>query len=225
MCRGQLQPEMTFTPLPRTFYQSDTVRASQGLLGHFLLRKIGGDWCGGEIVETEAYLVGDPACHAYLRETPRNRSMWGEAGYAYVYRIYGAHYCFNAVCREAGTAEAVLVRAIEPRFGVEMMQNQRVTPVANLTSGPAKLCQALGITLAQDGVPLDATDSPLIIGRNPERDAFCAARGPVTTATRIGITKAADWQLRWYLDGSAHVSRRAAGTTRRARPNAQKRSQ
>jgi DNA-3-methyladenine glycosylase len=199
---------MKFQPLPRAFYETDTVRASQEMLGHFLLRKLDGQWCGGEIIETEAYITDDPACHAYLRETPRNRSMWGAHGNAYVYRIYGAHFCFNAVCREAGVAEAVLVRAIEPRFGANAMQQRRAVDMLQLTSGPAKLCQALEITLALDGTDICDTSSPLIIARNPERDSFCAERGPVITTTRIGITKAADWPLRWYLDGSSHVSRR-----------------
>jgi DNA-3-methyladenine glycosylase len=118
------------------------------------------------------------------------------------------HFCFNAVCREAGIAEAVLVRGIEPRFGIEAMQKRRVTQGKNLTNGPAKFCQALDIDLALDGVDLASPDSPLILARNPERDAFVEARSPLVTTTRIGITRAADWPLRWYLEGSDYVSRR-----------------
>ena len=199
---------MNSEPLPHSFF-ADTVRASQELLGHFLLRKLDGAWCGGEIVETEAYLSDDPACHAYVRETPRNRSMWGAAGHAYVYQIYGAHFCFNAVCREAGRAEAVLVRAIEPRFEIEQMQQRRNADGKNLTNGPAKFCHALDIKLNLDGVDLASHSSPLILARNPDRDAFVAAHSPLVTTTRIGISRAADWPLRWYLDGSIYVSRRA----------------
>lgn len=195
-------------PLPREFYL-DTVHTSQELLGHFLLRKLDGVWCGGEIVETEAYLADDPACHAYLRETPRNKSMWGEAGRAYVYQIYGAHFCFNAVCREVGRAEAVLIRAIEPRFELDKMQARRVAEGRNLTNGPAKFCKALNINLALDGYDLTSLDSPLILARNRDRDSFLAARSPLVTTTRIGISRAADWPLRWYLGGSDFVSRRA----------------
>lgn len=214
----EFQPLPELQPLPHSFYATDTVVASQQLLGHFLLRKLDGQWCGGEIVETEAYVTDDPACHAYVRETPRNRSMWGAPGNAYVYRIYGAHFCFNAVCRAAGVAEAVLVRAIEPRSGSDAMQLHRVAENRNLTSGPAKLCQALNIDLSLDGVDICATHSPLMIARNPQRDAFCAGRGPLVTTTRVGITKAADWPLRWYLDGSAHISRRVARLPRSSAP-------
>ncbi|HEX8550225.1 MAG TPA: DNA-3-methyladenine glycosylase [Abditibacteriaceae bacterium] len=203
---------MKFEPLPAAFFAADTVVASQELLGHFLLRKLDGEWCGGEIVETEAYISDDPACHAYVRETPRNRSMWGAAGRAYVYRIYGMHFCFNAVCRETGVAEAALVRAIEPRFGTGAMQKRRAMTGKNLTNGPAKFCQALGIDLALDGADLASPDSPLLLARNPERDKFVAARAPLVTTTRIGITRAADWPLRWYLGGSDYVSRRAPKT-------------
>lgn len=201
---------MKHEPLPAAFYENDTVAVAQELLGHFLLRRLDGQWCGGEIVETEAYLADDPACHAYLRETPRNRTMWGRPGRAYVYRIYGAHFCFNAVCREAGVAEAVLIRALEPRFGVELMLARRPVEPKGLGSGPAKLCQALDITLELDGAAIDHIESPLIIASNADREQFCAARSPLVTAPRIGVTKAADWPYRWYLDGSAHVSRRIA---------------
>lgn len=199
---------MKFRPLPRDFYNKDTVQVSQNLLGHFLLHRIGDVWCGGEIVETEAYVTGDPASHAFVRETPRNRIMYGAPGHAYIYRIYGAHFCFNAVCREAGVAEAVLIRAIEPRFGLEAMKARRSVDPPMLTNGPGKLCQALGITLAQDGADIAGVSSSLIIARNPNLDEFVAGRAPVVTTTRIGLTKAADWLYRWYLDGSPHVSRR-----------------
>ncbi len=200
---------MTFSPLPRTFYEPSAEVVAPALLGHFLVRRTPEGWLGGPIVETEAYLAGDPACHAYKRETPRNRAMWGEEGRAYVYRIYGAYFCFNAVCRPQGTAEAVLVRALEPQFGLDAMKTRR--PVENprqLTSGPSKLCVAMEIGRALDGLDICGLDSPLIIAQNPEIEALRAARGPLVQTTRIGITLAADWPLRWYLAGSPDVSRK-----------------
>ena len=131
-------------PLPREFYQPSAEVVAPNLLGHFLLRSTPEGICGGVIVETEAYLTNDPACHAYVRETPRNKSMWGEYGRSYVYLIYGYHFCFNAVCGETGIAEAVLVRAIEPTFGAEIMKANRAVPKErDLTSGPAKFCAAM----------------------------------------------------------------------------------
>jgi DNA-3-methyladenine glycosylase len=183
------------------------------LLGHFLLRRLGDEWVGGAIVEAEAYLVDDPASHGYARETPRNRVMYGAPGNGYVYLIYGYHHCVNVVCRPEREAEAVLIRAVEPTFGLERMCEHR--PVArprDLTNGPAKLCSAMAINLSLDGVDLCDPNSPLILARNPEREAFLAARSPVVRTTRIGLTKAADWPLRWYSGGSEFVSKRAKMT-------------
>lgn len=202
---------MTFEPLPRAFYRPDAAQVSPLLLGHFLLRRVGEEWLGGEIVETEAYLVGDPACHAYVRETPRNRVMWGPEGLAYVFRIYGGYFCVNAVCQTQGVAEAVLIRAIELRFGLEAMrQNRVVAKDVELTNGPSKLCIALEIASAQNGLDLTTPDSALLIARNPDRAAFLASRAPEVRTTRIGLTRAAHWPLRWYLGGSKSVSKRGA---------------
>src|SRR5678816_1353713 len=113
-------------PLPASFYDPSAELVAPRLLGHFLLRRnANGTWAGGPIVEAEAYLANDPACHGFRRETARNRSMYGPPGRAYVYFIYGNYFCFNAVCAHAGMAEAVLVRAIEPTFGEEWMQKNR----------------------------------------------------------------------------------------------------
>ncbi len=200
---------MNFDVLPRDFYQPSADLVAPDLLGHFLLRKVENEWVGGEIVETEAYLVGDPACHAYVRETPRNRVMWGDFGFAYVFRIYGGYFCVNAVCQEKGVAEAVLIRAIEPRLGLETMRTLRpVVKDRDLTNGPSKLCIALGISGAQNGLDLTELESPLIIAHNPDREAFIELNSPTIQTTRIGLTRAADWPLRWYLGGSKSVSRR-----------------
>jgi len=208
-----------FTPLVRRFYAPGAKVVAPRLLGHFLIRRTPDGYCGGAIVEVEAYLTGDPAAHAYAGLTDRNRMMFGPPGHSYVYFIYGNHYCFNAVCQPVGTAEAVLVRAIEPLFGLEILHACRVVakPV-QLTNGPGKLCAAMDIGRELNGVDLCESESPLIIARNPVIKRFLAARGPVVTTTRVGITKAASLPLRFYLGGSEYVSgRRVAGKIRQTR--------
>lgn len=202
-------PSMDFTPLPPDFYAPSAEVVAPGLLGHFLVRSTPQGPAGGVIVETEAYLADDPSCHGFRRETPRNRSMYGPPGRAYVYFIYGNYYCFNAVCQPCGVAEAVLVRAIEPGFGTAWMRRQRPVKVDfDLTSGPAKLCLALDIERDFDGVDLCAADSPLFIARNPQAAALRRRQGPIITTTRIGISVAEHLPLRFYLCGSGYVSRR-----------------
>jgi DNA-3-methyladenine glycosylase len=196
-------------PLEEEFFLPSAEAVAPLLLGHWLVRNTPSGMSGGVIVETEAYLAHDPSCHGYKRETPRNRAMYGPPGRAYVYFIYGNHWCFNAVCRPAGVAEAVLVRAIEPAFGLEWMQsNRRVASALDLSNGPAKFCAALRIDRSLDSVNLCDQESPIFIAKNPERERLLEALGPVTTTTRVGITKAADWLLRFYLGGSRYVSRR-----------------
>ena len=198
-----------FQPLERDFYLPGAEVVAPLLLGHFLLRRVDGEWLGGEIVETEAYLTDDPACHAYRRETPRNRAMWGEHGHAYVYKIYGGYLCFNAVCRREGIAEAVLVRGVEPTFGLDKMCELRsVARDIDLTNGPSKLCIAQSIGFDLNGADLCSAQSDLIIALNPRREEFLALRGPIIQTTRIGLTRAADWPLRWIVSGSKSVSRR-----------------
>jgi DNA-3-methyladenine glycosylase len=196
-------------PLPRSFYAPSAEVVAPLLLGHFLIRNTPAGPCGGIIVETEAYLANDPACHGYRRETPRNRSMYGPPGHAYVYFIYGNHYCFNTVCSPPGVAEAVLVRAIEPALGEEIMRSRRpVYRPHDLGNGPAKLCVALDIDRRLDGVDLCAADSPIWVARNPDLKPFLRARGPRITTPRVGLTQAADLPLRFCLAGSLYVSRR-----------------
>jgi len=200
---------MKFVPLPISFYRPSAAEVAPALLGHFLVRNTPHGLCGGAIVETEAYLVDDPACHGYGRETPRNKPMYGPPGHAYVYFIYGNHWCFNTVCAPVGVAEAVLVRAIEPLFGIELMRAAR--PVADdvqLTNGPAKFCEALQIDGTMNGTELWRDDAPVYIARNPQKRRFLTERGALITTTRIGITKAADLALRFYVAGSKYVSRR-----------------
>jgi DNA-3-methyladenine glycosylase len=164
------------------------------------------------IVETEAYLCDDPACHGAPGLTRRNRTMFGPAGYAYVYLIYGCHHCINAVCQPKDIAEAVLIRAIEPRWGIEqMIENRETEEIRQLGNGPGKLCRALGINQAMDGVDLCDRRSEVFIGSNPGRAGALELAGPIIATTRIGITKAAALPLRFYLKGSEYVSRKAKG--------------
>jgi DNA-3-methyladenine glycosylase len=196
-------------PLPREFYAPSAETVAPRLLGHLLVRRTPSGSCSGIIVETEAYLVGDAACHGAPGPTARNQVMFGESGHAYVYLIYGLHYCVNAVCRPPGTAEAVLIRAVEPLDGLPLMQRHR-GPQAKpqlLTNGPARLCQALAIDRTLDGVDLCDPESELLIAENPSAAGFRCEHGPVITTTRVGITKAAELPLRFYLKRNRFISR------------------
>jgi DNA-3-methyladenine glycosylase len=158
------------------------------------------DGVGGVIVETEAYDGEDPASHAYGGPTLRNRAMFGPAACAYVYRSFGLHWCLNFVCLPAS---AVLVRALEPRFGIDIMQQRRgLLDIRRLCSGPGRLSQALAIDNALDGRPLDAQPFRLILRGEPV---------PISIGTRIGITRAAETPWRFGLQGSPFLSRRFHG--------------
>jgi DNA-3-methyladenine glycosylase len=199
-----------FRPLPWSFYEPAADAVAPKLLGQLLIRNTPAGPCGGPIVEVEAYLIGDPASHAFNGQTARNRVMWGPPGHGYVYFIYGNHWCFNVVCLPPGTAEAVLVRALEPAIGLEQMQSRRqVRFPYELTNGPGKLCAAMGIDRTYNGVDLCDENSPLFIARNPALKSFLRRRGPLVTTTRVGIVKAAELPLRFYLGGSEFVSRKA----------------
>ena len=189
-----------FKVLRRSFFEPSADVVARELLGHYLVRHTASGPAGGVVVETEAYLVDDPASHGFHRRTDRNRSMYGAPGRAYVYFIYGNHYCFNAVCRPEGMAEAVLIRALEPRFGLPWMQARRAGRGDHqLTNGPAKLCVALDIDRSLDGVDLCDKHSAVFLARNQDRDELCETRGPMDVTPRIGITKAADRLLRFVL--------------------------
>jgi DNA-3-methyladenine glycosylase len=194
-------------PLPPAFYDRDTEVVARELLGAVLVCESLDGRAAGRIVETEAYLgEHDPACHAAVGETARTRWLYGPPGTAYVYFIYGAHWCFNAVTRAVGLPSAVLVRALEPVQGADLMRARRGTPRhdRDLANGPGKLCAALGVTGEHNGLALD--QPPLCI-----RADMTIPDEEVLVTPRIGITRAADWPLRWVVKGSAYASRGLRG--------------
>jgi DNA-3-methyladenine glycosylase len=181
--------------LGREFFAGSVHDVAPRLVGATLLV----DGAGGTIVEVEAYHPEDPASHAFRGRTPRNASMFGPPGHAYVYRSYGIHWCLNLVCEEEGTAAAVLLRALEPEHGLERMRERRRTDNPRLLcAGPGRLCEALAVTGAHDGAALD----------EPPFELRARARQVEVVATpRIGITRAADLPWRYVLAGSRFVSR------------------
>jgi DNA-3-methyladenine glycosylase len=172
-------------------------------LGHVLVSEVGGRKTAGRIVETEAYLGrDDPASHGYqARRTRRNASLFERPGTAYVYFTYGMHWCLNAVTEREGVPAAVLIRALEPLDGLPTMRRRRHGRAdRELCSGPAKLCQALGVTGREDGLPL--TRGRLRIVRQGSRHRYA-----IIVTPRIGISRAVDWPLRFLIEGSPWVSR------------------
>jgi DNA-3-methyladenine glycosylase len=181
--------------LTRAFLNRSVHEVAPDLIGVTLLFA----GCGGPIVEVEAYDHTDPAAHSYRGQTARNAVMFGPAGYAYVYRSYGLHWCLNLVCEPAGLAAAVLIRAIEPTVGIARMRRRRgVTDERLLCSGPGRVCEALGITSAHNGLPLDELPFELFARDKPVE---------VVVGVRIGITKAVDKPWRYGLKGSRFLSK------------------
>jgi len=198
-------------PLPPEFYVGDTREVARRLLGCLLVCESPAGIAGGRIVETEAYLVGDPANHSFRGRTARNAPMWGAPGRAYVYLTYGMHYCFNAVTAPEGVPEAVLVRALEPLIGIDLMQARRPgATLRTLTSGPARLTAALGIGPEHNGTDL-ARGPVRILAPNGMPSP---PPGPILAAPRIGVHAAQEEFWRYFLAESPYVSRR----DRRARP-------
>jgi DNA-3-methyladenine glycosylase len=182
-------------PLPRSFFARSVHTVAPDLIGATLLFK----GVGGVIVEVEAYHHTDPAAHSFGGRTERNAVMFGPPGYAYVYRSYGIHWCLNFVCEPEGVASAVLIRALAPTHGLAVMRRRRgVTDERLLCSGPGRLSEALGITDAQYGLPLD----------NPPFEIFARADDvEVAVGPRIGLTKAIEHPWRYGLSGSRFVSK------------------
>src|SRR5438105_12833452 len=181
--------------LKRSFFDRSVHEVAPDLIGAtFLVNGV-----GGIIVEVEAYHHTDPAAHSFRGPTPRNRVMFGPAGFSYVYRSYGIHWCMNFVCEEEGSASAVLIRALEPTHGIAAMRRRRgLHDERSLCSGPGKLTEALGITIAHSELPLDQPPFALH-ARTGKTDTI--------SAVPIGITKAVELPWRYGLKGSKFLSK------------------
>ena len=205
----QDETESLGRPLPRDFYDRPATVVARALLGRVLVRDATEGRVAGLIVEVEAYRgAADPASHAYRGPTRRNAVMFGAPGHAYVYFTYGMHHCLNLVTGREGVASAVLVRALEPRIGIDSMRRRRgVETLERLARGPGCVAQALGLDLADNG--LDVTRPPLWVSdRLPERS------GPIAASTRIGIRVATERPWRFFLRGSRFVSGPGGGLRR-----------
>ena len=190
-----------------SFFRQDTVELARKLLGCLLVHRTPDGAAGGMIVEAEAYVGAiDKACHAYRNRSGRTEIMYHDGGYAYVYLIYGMHYCFNAVTGPEGEGNAVLIRALEPLIGLDLMQQRRNTKnVRHLCSGPGKVCQALGITKNEYGLDLCAADSPLRLIRYryiPDAQIVATPRINVAYAE-----EAAAWPWRFYVKDNLYISK------------------
>jgi DNA-3-methyladenine glycosylase len=207
----QRTPLPETVPLPREFYDRDPITVARELLGKLLIRREGRKLLAGRIVEDEAYLgAADPAAHAYSGRTPRNAVLFGPPGHAYVYFVYGNHYCLNVSCMPEGRGEGVLFRAMEPVAGIENMADARGLELASLqrppqlrllSSGPGRMSEAMGITRERDNAKdLTSRKSDLWFaddGYRPEK---------ILATPRVGITKAIHEPLRFSIAGNQYVS-------------------
>ena len=186
--------------LDRAELPVDTAELARFLIGKMLVRMLAEGVAGGRIVETEAYGIGDPAGHAYRGITPRNRALFLERGHAYVYLAYGSSFMLNVSSETSGVGAGVLIRAIEPTDGIAIMERNRGTErVRDLARGPGRLCAALGIDRRLDGIDL-CQAGPLWLGSDGQ------ASDEIGQSKRIGITRAADSPLRFYVRGNRFVS-------------------
>lgn len=187
----------------KNLLELDTLSVAQKLLGYTLVHESSEGITAGVIVETEAYLQDDPACHAYRKKSVRNAPMFGEAGTIYVYQIYGMHLCVNISTNKQDIGEAVLIRALEPTLGIELMQTRRNTNVLkNLCSGPGKLVQALGIHKLMNNWHIMDSDLKIVVPVKQIPD------NEIIITTRIGITQGADLPYRFYLKDNKFVSKK-----------------
>ena len=195
--------------LPRSFFRRSTVEVARALLGHLLVRSAGGRLLVARIVETEAYVgEDDPACHAACGRTARNAVMYGPPGHAYLYFTYGMHHCLNVVTGREGYPAAVLIRAAEPLEGVERMRALRGMGEGGaardnlVASGPARLCQALGLDRRHNGLDLTDAASELHLARAGRRRSE-----RIGVSGRVGIRVATGRPWRFFIEGNPHVSR------------------
>jgi DNA-3-methyladenine glycosylase len=200
VARASRNLERSIERISRTSMPSATVELARTLLGKVLVRELDGGIAAGRIVETEAYLHNDPACHAFRGMTPRNRSLFLEHGHAYVYLCYGTSYMLNVSSEPGGIGSGVLLRALEPLFGSEHMQlNASHVKLPDLTRGPGRLTAALRVNRSHDGLNL-FTDKLLWIGSDGHEIES------VGESVRVGLTKAADERLRFFVAGSRYLS-------------------
>jgi len=191
-------------PLQRSFYERYTIDVAKDLLGKLLVRKLSDDsYVAGVIVEVEAYRgEDDPASHAYRGLTTRNKVMFGKPGVAYVYFTYGMYHCLNIVTEPEGVPAAVLIRAVEPAFGIDiMMKFREVKDVRNLTNGPGKLTMAFNITRELNGVDMTKNDVLFVTNYDKYRDF------EIESSPRIGIKVGLDKLWRFYIKGNPYVSK------------------
>lgn len=191
---------MELIRLEATALPVETQALAQALLGCVLVHDSADGLTAGRIVETEAYMPGDPACHAYRGKSSRNATLFGPPHHAYVYQIYGVSFCFNLSSEPDGEGAGVLVRALEPLEGLELMRERRgIKAPRDLCRGPGRLCQAFGIDRALDGVDLSAHPRLWLAGSD-------GTRLRVRRSRRIGITQAAERRLRFYAAGNPYIS-------------------
>lgn len=203
----EIENEIEKERLKRGFFARDTLAVCRDLLGRRLVRLLDGERLMGRIVEVEAYTgEDDQSSHAHPGPTARNAPMYGPPGHAYVYLIYGMHHCLNLVTEREGRPAAALIRALEPLAGVETMRALRGgRPDLPLTSGPGRLCQAMGVDRAFDGADLCAPDATLFLERGAPLDAETIAAGPRVNVR--GGRRAVTIPWRFYVRDNPHVSR------------------
>jgi DNA-3-methyladenine glycosylase len=189
--------------LPQDFYDQPTLDIARSLLGKYLIRPYDQNLLVGKIVETEAYIgENDPACHAAVGRTSRNQVMYGPPGYAYIYFIYGMYYCLNVVTEKEGFPAAVLLRALEPVRGFEILkQNRKIKINYQLTNGPGKICQALKLNRDFNGENLSGDKIYIGIGKEIHNDN-------ITRTARVGINKGIEHPWRFYIKDSLYVSKK-----------------
>jgi DNA-3-methyladenine glycosylase len=197
---GQAAPAGRLRRLRRAELPVDTVELARYLIGKVVVHDVAGGRLSGRVVETEAYPIGDPASHAFRGKTPFNNSQFLARGHAHVYFVYGSSFMLNVASEVRGVGGGVLLRALEPLEGIELMQRSRaVTRLIDLARGPGRLAEAMQIDLSQDGVDLCAA-GPLWLAATP-RNA-----GSVGKSVRIGLTRNVDPQWRFYERGNPYVS-------------------